>query len=151
MRGTTTYSPVALSAICSNLSKACSKQFRMKEAGLFSQLADYFGNHAPAMEDVSFMSLETSAQEDLVKHYPSITKEAEEFGDRGTLRALTWGKKVTSIHKSLLGRYQKQQDSLLDSGNLYVCEACGFIGLSPEVPELCPICKAPASRFTKIS
>ncbi len=151
MRGTNTYSPVALSAICSNLSKACSKQFRTKEADLFSQLADYFGKHAPVVDNESFQTLESSAQEDLVRFYPSISKLAEEIGDRGTQRALTWGKKVTSIHKSLLGRFQKQQDSLLDSGNLYICEACGFIGLSPDTPELCPICKAPASRFTKIS
>jgi rubrerythrin len=143
--------PAALSAVCSNLSKACAKQLRKREADLFKSLSDYFNSRVIQVADADLNQLEAIAKQELAKDYPSLMVVAEEAGDRGTQRALTWGKKVTSIHTSLLARYQKQKDALLENNNLYVCEACGFIAVAAAVPDLCPICKAPAARFTKIS
>jgi len=143
--------PVALRAVCSNLSKACAKQLRKREADLFKSLSDYFNLKVILVADADLNQLEAIAKQELAKNYPSLMVIAEEAGDRGTQRALTWGKKVTSIHTSLLARYQKQKDALLENNNLYVCEACGFIAVAADVPDLCPICKAPAARFTKIS
>ena len=31
----------------------------------------------------------------------------------------------------------------------YVCQVCGYVHEGPEAPEKCPVCKAPASKFTK--
>ncbi len=143
--------PAALSAVCSNLSKACAKQLRKREADLFKSLSDYFNSKVIRVADADLNQLEEIAKQELAKNYPSLMVIAEEAVDRGTQRALTWGKKVTSIHTSLLARYQKQKDALLENNNLYVCEACGFIAVAAAVPDLCPICKAPAARFTKIS
>jgi hypothetical protein len=36
------YSDSAMEAMCTNLSKACEKQFRIQEAGLFKDLALYY-------------------------------------------------------------------------------------------------------------
>ena len=33
----------------------------------------------------------------------------------------------------------------------WVCNVCGYVHEGDEAPEACPICKAPASKFTKQS
>ena len=33
----------------------------------------------------------------------------------------------------------------------WVCKICGYVHEGPEAPEKCPICKAPASKFEKVS
>jgi len=83
--------------------------------------------------------------------YPGLFAAAREHEDRGVLRALTWGEKVTKIQKSLLARYQSQGEALLEGKHLYVCQACGFIAVADSIPEICPVCKAPASRFSQIT
>lgn len=140
----------ALAAICTNLSKACDKQLRPTEAGLFDKLAAYFSRSAGVSGSVSFNDLDDYIASDTENGYVAVEGRAQQVGDRGSLRCVTWGKKVTAIHKSVLARYAKQGDALLEGSNLYVCEACGFIAIAKEVPDLCPICKAPASRFSKI-
>ena len=32
----------------------------------------------------------------------------------------------------------------------WVCNVCGYIHEGPEAPEVCPQCKAPASKFTQV-
>jgi rubrerythrin len=145
------YSNGVLAAICSNLEKGCGKQLKPVAATLFDQLAQYFGKSHGTVEVASLSGLIPLISADIEKNYPAVEKSASSAGDRGSLRCMTWGKKVTSIHKSLLARYEKQGDSLLEGNNLYVCEACGFIAVSSQIPDLCPICKAPSSRFVTIS
>lgn len=141
----------AIGAICSGLAKACDRQMRSEESSLFSQLADYFTKHCETPGGKSFSSLEDSIDGDIANAYPAAASRAEEERDRGAMRCIAWGRKVTAIHKSLLARYGSKGDALLEGNNLYVCEACGFVAIASETPGLCPICKAPASRFTKIS
>lgn len=144
------YEGLALASVLSNLAKACTKQQRPREASLLTQLSDQSASHEKRPAEASLAVLESGIAIDLEKHYALAYGTAESAGDRGALRALTWGKKVTSIHKSLLTRYKKQQDALVEGSGVYVCEACGFIAISAEVPQLCPICKAPSSRFLTI-
>ena len=140
-----------VAAICSNLAKASEKQMRPEVSAQFSKLGTYFDSvREPVVAD-SFGSLHSLIDADLSAGYPSVEAAATEVQDRGALRCITWGKKVTMIHKSLLGRYEKQGDALLEGNKLFVCEACGFIALSKAVPDLCPICKAPSSRFITVS
>jgi rubrerythrin len=144
------YSERELSAICSNLAKACEKQHKVEEASLFKDLSSYFNQ--PTMDNQKLESFKLSdyIASDLETNYSAIETSATEVGDRGALRCMTWGKKVTAIHKSILARYDKQKENLLTNNNLYVCDACGFIAIAPQVIEICPICKAPSSRFVKI-
>jgi rubrerythrin len=103
------------------------------------------------LESKDFSDLSPMIADDIAKKYAAVENEATLVKDRGALRCVTWGKKVTAIHKSLLARFETQGDALLDGNQVYVCEACGFIAVASDVPQLCPICKAPASRFVKIS
>ncbi|MDF1568989.1 MAG: hypothetical protein P1P77_13305 [Spirochaetaceae bacterium] len=57
---------------------------------------------------------------------------------------------MSAIQKSLINRYESKGEEIFDDKNIYVCEACGFIALSEDLPEICPVCKAPKSRFTKV-
>lgn len=139
-----------LAAVCSNLEKACEKQIRPVQAKLFKELGTYYGKAMAPTEATSLLALNGLIQEDIEERYDAVSAYAGAVGDRGALRCTTWGKKVTAIHKSLLARFEKQGEAFLEGNNLYVCEACGFIAVATSVPEICPICKAPASRFTKI-
>lgn len=58
------------------------------------------------------------------------------------------GEKVTWTQKALLDRYAARSEDLLVGKDFYLCEACGFIFLGTEMPEVCPVCKAPRSRFS---
>ncbi|MFA5570860.1 MAG: rubredoxin-like domain-containing protein [Sphaerochaetaceae bacterium] len=144
------HSPKAMSAIYSNAAKAAEKQMRFEEATLFSDLSAHFDGKSEKKSATSIDEVKPFITEDLTSLYKEAEALALKEGERGVLRCTTWGKKVTAIHKSLLDRYEKQGDALLEGNNVYVCEACGFINVSPAVPQICPICKAPASRFLQI-
>ncbi len=88
--------------------------------------------------------------DDVKSAYPALSETAAGIGDRGVKRAITWGEKVTKIQKTLVDRYTAKGDALFEGKELYICEACGFLFVGPAAPTLCPICKAPESRFSKV-
>ena len=137
-----------LSALCSNLSKGCAKQYRSEEADLFNQLSEFYKSKTESFDEYQLNDIAALINEDLSSAYPQANTTAAE--DRGALRALVWGEKVTKILKSLLGRYEKQSDSLLEGTNVYVCGICGFIYVGNDLPEVCPVCKVPNRKFTQI-
>ncbi len=137
-----------LSPVFSNLAKAATKQQRYEEAGLFSQLAEQMYVEVPKKGNLD--SLKDSMIKDIDIHYPEIRKAAQAVGDRGALRAVTWGEKVTKIHKSLIARYASKGDAIMDGNEIFICEACGFIAIAPSPPNRCPICKVDSSRFSKV-
>lgn len=137
-----------LSALCSNLAKGCEKQYLGEESTLFLQLADYFKKETGERDDAAIEALTAMAMEDLENGYPAANDAALE--DRGAKRALVWGEKVTRIVESILQRYEKEGDSILENTNIYVCDICGFIYLGEEPPAICPVCKVPSWKMTKI-
>ena len=138
------------SALCSNLAKACSKQLRSEEADLFDQLAKYYRSQSTENTGKSFSDLMSLIQDDLESGYSDTNQQAAIDHDRGSMRALTWGEKVSKILKSLLARYEKQKDALLENTNIYVCEICGFIYIGDVPPEICPVCKVPSFKMQKV-
>ena len=150
MENSRDYSSGVLTVVCSNLAKACEKQMRPEASSRFHALAQYFTSITPHQDSVSLSNLTDRIASDGTSGYIELETAGKAVEDRGALRCATWGKKVTAIHKSLLGRYEKQGESLVEHTNIYVCEACGFIALAKQVPNVCPICKAPSSRFTQI-
>lgn len=138
-----------LSALCSNLSKGCEKQYRPEEAGLFTQLAEYYNSKSVTADANQFETLSALIQKDL-ESYATANSVSAAQADRGALRALVWGEKVTRILSSLLSRYEKQKDALLENTNVYVCEICGFVYIGDEPPEICPVCKVPSMKIKKI-
>lgn len=139
-----------LSAVFSNLSKGCAKQYRPEESDLFNQLSEYYRNKVNAAEKGELGELLPLIQQELDTRYSTAKDMATQNADRGAQRALVWGEKVTKILKSLLTRYETQQDALVETTNLYVCDICGFVYIGDEAPDLCPICKAPGTKITQI-
>ncbi|MEA5016846.1 MAG: rubredoxin [Candidatus Limiplasma sp.] len=143
-------SPLEASALCSNLARGCEKQYKAREAALFRELADAFkGGAAPAREP-AFDKLLALVEKDLEEGLPAANAAAEAAKDRGALRALVWNEKVTRILKSLLVRYQREGDAMLENTGVYVCTICGFIFIGDRPPEICPVCKVPSWKFEKV-
>ena len=142
------FSRPALSVIFSNIAKAAGKQQLSEKEGLFNALANKF--RTPESEEGEFQDFKDLINKDLSSNYPELQSKAEKVGARGVLRAIRWGQKVSTLQKSLVDRYTAKGEALTENKELYVCEACGFIYLGMKVPEICPVCKAPKSRFSSI-
>lgn len=139
-----------MSALCSNLAKGCEKQYLAEEAELFLQLSEYYKQKAGVVNETHFDSLLTKMNENLEQDYPEANQKANIKPDRGALRALVWSEKVTRMLNSILARYEEEKDSMLEHTNIYVCEICGFIYIGDTPPEICPVCKVPNKKMTKV-
>lgn len=138
-----------LAALCSNLARGCEKQYMEEEAGLFRQLSDHLTSITPAVQDASVEMIEASLAKD-IEDYPTVRQTVDADGDRGAARALTWGEKVSRILSSLVERYLKEGESMLDGQDVWLCTICGFVYVGNDLPELCPVCKVPSWKFEKI-
>ncbi len=138
-----------LSALCSNLARGCEKQYKAEEAGLFTELAEYFAAITPAVNDASVESVAALLQSD-IENYPGVRAAADEAADRGAARVCVWGEKVTRMLSSLVNRYLKEGEAMLADTSIWVCTVCGFVYVGDEAPEICPVCKVPAWKFEKI-
>lgn len=143
-------SPLEASALCSNLARGCEKQYKAQEAELFRELAAAFkGSAAPAPQP-SFDKLLALVEKDLEEGLPGASGAAAAAKDRGALRALVWNEKVTRILKSLLARYQREGEGMLENTGVHVCTICGFIFIGDAPPQLCPVCKVPGWKFETV-
>ncbi len=138
----------ALAAVFSNLSKAADKQQLFETAERFARLSALFPGTRPA--DSTLESLRAEVARDVDRDYPALQAAGTEAADRGVLRAVKWGEKVSTAQRALIDRYTAKGDDLLNDKKLFVCEACGFIFLGDDPPEICPVCKAPSARFSTV-
>lgn len=143
-------SSLELSALCSNLARGCEKQYKPEEAALFSQLAEYFKTSSLPANEPDLNKLAALIKQDLEVGFPNANATASAVKDRGALRALVWSNKVTRILKSLLTRYNKEGDAMLENTGVYVCTICGFIYIGDDLPKVCPVCKVPNWKFEKV-
>ena len=138
------------SALCSNLAKGCEKQYLPKQADAFRKLAEWFASQSRTEAGASFDRLMELVSADLSERYPAAKGTAREKDDRGAMRSLTWSEKVTRILKSLLERYAREGEAMLENTGVYVCTICGFVYIGGEPPEICPVCRVPGRKFEKI-
>ncbi len=143
-------SPLEISALCSNLARGCEKQYKPEEAALFKELADYFKASSVSAKGPNFTQLIVLIEKDLDEVFPNANAIASDVKDRGGLRALVWSEKVTRILKSILIRYQKEGEAMLENTGVYVCTICGFVYIGDNPPDICPVCKVPNWKFEKI-
>ena len=143
-------SAIELSAICSNLAKGCVKQYLPEQAEAFTRLAQWFKQKAETVADPSFEKLLQRIDQDLESDFPSANAVCGEERDRGAMRSLVWSEKVTRILRSLLARYEKEGDAMLENSGVWVCTICGFVYVGDALPEVCPVCKVPNRKFEKI-
>ena len=143
-------SPLEISAICTNLARGCEKQYKLKEASLFTELAGYFKAAAAPADEPNIEKLINLIEKDLEEGFSNVNAITSDNNDRGAMRALVWSEKVTRILKSLMARYQKEGDTMLENTGVYVCTICGFVYIGDQLPEICPVCKVPNWKFDKI-
>lgn len=139
-----------MSALFSNLSKGCMKQYRSEEADLFNQLAEFYQSKGSIAKDSDIKALIELINSDLASGYAHANNIANEASDRGALRSLVWGEKVSKIVNSILSRYEKQKESLLENTHIYVCDICGFVYIGDNLPDICPICKVPNEKIIEV-
>lgn len=137
-----------MSALFSNLAKGSEKQYRFADAERFSKLAEFYNGISEAADNQQLSDLNGMAQQN-IDEYANAKAVAEVNSDRGALRALVWGEKVTRIVSSVLSRYEMQNSDLLKDKNIYLCEICGFFYIGDESPEICPVCKVPKIKISK--
>ncbi len=143
-------SPLEMSALCTNLARGCEKQYKSEEAALFHDLAEYFKRSSAPAKAPDFDQMLALIEKDLEEGFPNANAVAADAKDRGALRALVWSEKVTRILKSLLTRYQKEGDAMVEHTGVYVCTICGFVYIGDAPPEICPVCKVPNWKFEKM-
>lgn len=139
-----------MSVICSNLARGCEKQYLTAQSEDYRTLAEFFGKASetpPADVDTLIRYIDS----DLSTGFPEAKAAAEEAGDRGALRALVWSEKVTRMLSSLMERYKREGDKMLEGTGVYVCTICGFIHIGDAPPEICPVCKVPGWKFEKVT
>jgi rubrerythrin len=78
--------------------------------------------------------------------YPEFVKEAEAEGHKGALMSFGGAMKAEEVHARL---YQEALDNLDATEEVfyYLCPVCGNI--EKAVPDKCPICGVPGSKFIK--
>ena len=78
--------------------------------------------------------------------YPEFVKEAEAAGNKAAAMAFTFAMKAEEVHAKL---YKEALESLDQTEEVfyYLCPVCGNI--EKAVPEKCPICGVPGSKFIK--
>lgn len=143
-------SPLELSALCSNLARGCEKQYKPEEASLFAELAGYFNRSSAPTKEPDLNKLVALVEKDLEEGLPNANAVASDIKDRGALRALIWCDKVTRMLKSIINRYKKEGDAMLENTGVYVCTICGFVYIGDKLPEVCPVCKVPNWKFEKV-
>lgn len=143
-------SPLEVSALCDNLARASQKMYAFEEEARFKELSDYFKEGQAPASNPSYGKLLELVEVDLDELFPNAEQVATDTGDRGALRALTWTVKATRMLKSLLNRYEKEGNAMLENTGVYVCTICGYIYVGNELPDVCPVCKVPNWKFNKI-
>lgn len=144
------YTSAELSAIFSNLAKGWEKQYQTETAQLCQQIAAYYSNHNQTEQDADWPILSKLLDEDLNSGFKVGNNIASFQADRGALRALKWAEQVSRMANVHVNRITTEGKSFIETTNVFVCEICGFIYVGDEKPEICPVCKVPNMKMTKI-
>ena len=138
-----------MAALCTNLARACEKQYKTKESEQFTQLAEYFERITSEIPDANIDNVLAMLKWD-IQTYEGTRAKVDADSDRGAARALVWGEKVSRMLASLLDQYKTKGEALLSGTHIWVCTACGFVYIGDEAPSACPVCKVPDWKFEKI-
>ena len=138
-----------LSAICSNLARGCEKQYNADGQALFAEMAERFAAAVPPDGKADLAAQTKPVKRNADSDFAEAKALAENVGDRGALRALVWGEKVTMSIAFLLERCEREGTAFLENTEIWVCSICGFVYVGDAPPELCPVCKVPSWKFDK--
>lgn len=144
------YTVMELSAIFSNLSKGCEKQYYPEMAELYQQLSSYYAKVPSTKSNPNFEDLKAMLADENLSNFSVANDIAKQYHDRGSLRAIKWSTQVTRMINSHLKRIALKSPEYLKDFNIYVCDICGFIHIGKEKPAICPVCKVPNIKMTQI-
>ncbi|MCI5193448.1 MAG: hypothetical protein D3915_10035 [Candidatus Electrothrix sp. AU1_5] len=139
-----------LSALFGNLAKGCEKQGRTDEKDLFRALADYYKGKMTTSSGKRYNELESLLAGNMDEDFHAAMTEAKTFGDRGALRALTWGERTSHMISSLLKNKAENLDKIRQGQSVYVCQICGYVVVHDEVLERCPVCGVPNHKIEAV-
>ena len=140
-----------MSAICSGLAKSCEKQHLIPEMVAFHKIAAYYKAKSRVKNSLKLL-LDAAAilDQDLSTGYYAVYNTAKASDDRGELRSLAWCEKTSTMMKSLLVRYAKEGDVMLQNIKIFVCDICGFIWLGDAPLDVCPVCKVQSRKILQM-
>lgn len=134
--------------ICSNLAKACEKEYKEEEQNLFVELATYFEEKTKEVPGTIEDIKETNKQEQ--KDIEQAMEIADKNSDRGAKRVLTWANKTSNMMKIILENYETKGLDYIKNTKIWVCDICGFIYIGEEPPKICPVCKVPSFKILEV-
>lgn len=84
--------------------------------------------------------------------YPAFLATAQEEGNKPAEFSIKYAMAVEEIHHGL---YSKALDAVkggadLPASSIYVCSVCGNT-VENDIPDTCPVCNVPASKFTEVA
>jgi len=96
-------------------------------------------------------NLEAAFQRELMAKndkYPEFIKQAEAEGNSAAGLIFARTRDVEEMHAGL---YKKAMDHMLvdRETEYHICTVCGYIA-DGQVPDVCPVCQAPAEKFRKV-
>lgn len=134
--------------ICSNLAKACEKEYKEEEQNLFTELATYFEQKTKEIPGTIEEIKKNNEQE--LREIKTAMQIADKNTDRGAKRVLTWATKTSNMMKVILENYDKKGLDYIKNTKIWVCDICGFIYIGEEPPKVCPVCKVPSFKILEV-
>ena len=140
------YSEIAY--ICSNLAKACEKQYLEDEQKLFTELYEHYLNKEKDLEG-TLENVQNKVNED-IKEFEKAMDIVDKYQDRGAKRVITWSAKATNMMNVIINNYKEKGLDYLKNTKIWVCDICGFIYVGDIPPKVCPICKVPSFKILEV-
>ncbi len=137
-----------ISYICSNLAKACEKQYLDEEKELFEKLAVHYEQKEETKKG-TLKDVQTSVNSD-IKEFENAMNIADKYQDRGAKRVINWASKSTNMMNVILTNYQEKGLDYIKNNKIWVCDICGFIYIGNTPPKTCPICKVPSLKILEV-
>ena len=134
--------------ICSNLAKACEKQYLEEEQKLFTELYKHYLNKEKDLEG-SLENVKEKVNKDL-EEFDKAFQIADKYQDRGAKRVLTWASKATNMMNVIINNYKEKGIDYIKNTKIWVCDICGFIYIGDVPPTVCPICKVPSFKILEV-
>ena len=134
--------------ICSNLAKACEKQYLEEEQKLFTELYKHYLNKEKDLEG-TLENVKEKVNKDL-EEFDKAFQIADKYQDRGAKRVLTWASKATNMMNVIINNYKEKGIDYIKNTKIWVCDICGFIYVGDVPPTVCPICKVPSFKILEV-
>lgn len=134
--------------ICSNLAKACEKQYLEEEKNLFQELYTHYISKEEN-QNGNLTDIQNNVKHD-TEEFKKAMDIADKYQDRGAKRVINWASKATNMMNVILNNYNEKGIDYIKNTKIWVCDICGFIYIGDIPPKTCPICKVPSFKILEV-